>query len=474
MVIVAGNQRYHAAVSLKMKTVPVFILPESITPEEIDQISLLDNHNNGQWDYDKLFETYDGDYLQDIGFTDKELGLIDDVRIVFAQDKYVDNTIEDVAETEFQHDKRKEIEDEANRIAKERYENEKAKIERETKEKLTIDDISDELKKEIIKTTRKEVLESKKEILETPIPELSTKSEYCKEKDIYEFVVNNKTYKLMCGDSTNQDDVDKLMDCKAELLFTSPPYSAMREYVGEKQKDLSMDYLCRFIDTFRIHANYQVVNLGLTYKDNEVIPYWNIYLDMAKSVGLKLLSWNVWDKVNCGTLASQNKMFGLQHEWLFVFGDNPKDLIRTVPNDIENYERKHSIDIGENTYGKSIGKGDKSIKHITNTYTHKQLSTVLRTTNTQYSYGVNHPAKFPLNLPYEYILAMTKPNDVVVDCFMGSGTTMIACLESERNCYGMELEPIYVELIIKRMIDNCNKKNLEYKLYRNEKEFLPK
>ena len=61
-----------------------------------------------------------------------------------------------------------------------------------------------------------------------------------------------------------------------------------------------------------------------------------------------------------------------------------------------------------------------------------------------------HPATFPVYLPAEYVLAFTNKEDLVVDPFGGSGTTLIACEQLNRTCYMMELDPIYCDVIIKR------------------------
>jgi len=58
----------------------------------------------------------------------------------------------------------------------------------------------------------------------------------------------------------------------------------------------------------------------------------------------------------------------------------------------------------------------------------------------------NHEAKFPVELPRRVIKLVTAPNDVVLDCFMGSGTTAVAAIREKRSYIGIEIVPTYVEL----------------------------
>ena len=61
-----------------------------------------------------------------------------------------------------------------------------------------------------------------------------------------------------------------------------------------------------------------------------------------------------------------------------------------------------------------------------------------------------HPATFPVKLPSEYIQALTDEGDNVIEPFGGSGTTLIACEQTNRKCFCMELEPKYIDVIINR------------------------
>ena len=250
-------------------------------------------------------------------------------------------------------------------------------------------------------------------------------------------------HRLLCGDSTDSDAVAKLMNGqKAELLFTSPPYSDMRTYEGGK--DLSVTNLIEFIPTFMPYSNYQVINLGIQRKDGEVVRYWDDYIEMANSCGYKLLSWNIWDRTTTGTMAHQTAMFGITHEWLFVFGKELKKLNRTVEN-------KHSE--GGKRKNKKVRQADGTHEETTSMfYTHKQMNTVFTCLYETGSIRSLHPATFPVDLPAAHIQAMTDQGQIIAESFTGSGTTMVAAHQLSRKCYGMELDPKYCQVIIDRML----------------------
>jgi len=259
-------------------------------------------------------------------------------------------------------------------------------------------------------------------------------------------------HRLLCGDSTDSDAVAKLMDGeKAELLFTSPPYSDMRDYNGEK--DLSVDRISDFIPTWMPFAEYQVVNLGLQRKDNEIIQYWDAYIQKAKDSGYKFLSWNVWDKTEGGSIASATAMFLLTHEWIFVFGKKAKDLNRTIPNQLDKYELKHGKNWREGKHNHPVRQKDGSFIYTSSkTYTHHQLHSCIQQIPEKSDIRKHHPAIFPVGLPSEYIKAMTNENQIVAESFTGSGSTMVAAHQLNRKCYGMELDPKYCQVIIDRML----------------------
>ena len=291
--------------------------------------------------------------------------------------------------------------------------------------------------------------------------------------DLITFEKNGKElHRLLCGDSTDSDSVAKLMNGeKAEILFTSPPYSDMREYNGGK--DLSINNIIEFIPTFLPYTEYQVINLGIQRKDNEIKAYWNDYINIANKCGYKLLSWNVWNKINCGSIGNQNAMFGINHEWIFVFGYKYKELNRTIENNIiENDKRnKYCKKINEKIKKRVRNKDGTFSDTLVNIHDKHQLYTVIDcyAQLSRDEFTTKHPATFPVELPSEYIKAMTKDNEIIAESFTGSGTTMVAAHQLNRKCYGLELDEKYCQVIIDRMkkLDN------ELIIKINDKEYKP-
>lgn len=266
-------------------------------------------------------------------------------------------------------------------------------------------------------------------------------------------------HRLLCGSSTEQKDVDKLLAGKhSKLLFTSPPYSDMREYNGNK--DLSVENISTFIDRYKSYADIQTVNLGIQRKKQEIVQYWDEYIEVAKQCGLKLLAWNVWDKMMCGSVGQQSAMVPIRHEWIFVFGEKPAKVNLT-------WAKKESS-IYANGGRRKVRQADGSMKESTKGVTNKaykkmesvvdipeqtSLESVTKQVSECGKIRSEHPATFPVFLPCEYIVAFTDKEDIVIEPFCGSGTTLIACEQLDRVCYGMELDPKYCDVILQRYIN---------------------
>jgi len=285
-------------------------------------------------------------------------------------------------------------------------------------------------------------------------------------------------HRLMCGDSTMLDQVEKLMNGeKAEILITSPPYSDMREYSGN---DISLDVITSIFKSFYQQANFYVINLGLQYKNHEINPYWNSWVKSATDIGLKLLAWNVWDKIQAGSISNQSQMFALSHEWIFVFGEKPKQLNR-IWEKSENSEKRQKYfkvnDKGQKVRSVRQTDGSMDFSSYGRDYESKNMGSVI-TQFSEQERTINHPAKYPVGLPEPYIESMTNENDIVIDCFGGSGSTLIACEKTNRKCFMMEISPAYISVIIRRYCKFTGKDAIlestgkTFKSLENEKELL--
>ncbi len=259
--------------------------------------------------------------------------------------------------------------------------------------------------------------------------------------DLYEL----GNHRVLCGDSTKLEDVERLMDGKkAELLFTSPPYSDMREYNGGK--DLSTDNLAKFIETYEPYCQYQAVNLGIQRKNNDIFEYWNDYILVARNCGYKMLAWNVWVKQNAGGIGNQSAFIPIMHEWIFVFGKEFKDI-----NRIE--KRKTEPNAKRDTRRVRQADGTMEVSGVGSQEWMKEMESVFIQNSELGSIRGLHPATFPIALPDKYVRSITNVGNITVDPFLGSGSTLIASEKTGRICYGMELDPRYTDVIVQRYVD---------------------
>lgn len=255
---------------------------------------------------------------------------------------------------------------------------------------------------------------------------------------------------MMCGDSTSTKMViDLIQSSKVELCFTSPPYADQRDYRG--QNNLNVEHIATFIRACSSHVNYFAINLGYSRKNWEVNPYWDDYIKESKNCGLKFLSWNIWNKGECGSIGNQTAMFGISHEWIFVFGKEAKDLNRTLENK----------SAGQNG-NQGNRQADGTIKKSHKDYiiaSHSQLKTIYDCVAQKARDDIDHPARFPVQFAHGYIEAMTNYEDFIYEPFGGSGSTLIACENINRRCFIMELDPHYCDVILNRYF-NFSKKTI--------------
>jgi len=211
-------------------------------------------------------------------------------------------------------------------------------------------------------------------------------------------------HRLMCGDSTKESDVEKLMNGdKADMVFTDPPYgisySSNMRTKTEKFKELKNDniFLSQWIPLINKFSN-GFVYIWTSWK---VLDTW---LDMCKEIG-KLSNMIIW----------------------FKGGGGIGDLKKTFSSDYE-------IALVYNRDNKITGKRLGSVWEIG------------KDSNSSYK----HPTQKPVELSETAIKNTSIKNNIVLDLFLGSGSTLIACEKTNRICYGMELDTKYCDVIIER------------------------
>lgn len=237
-------------------------------------------------------------------------------------------------------------------------------------------------------------------------------------------------HKLMCGDSTSENDVKKLMgDEKAKCIFTSPPYNMSSGMYENYEDNLeSRKYIDFNLSVVKLWRNYLKGFLfwNISYNKNSRWEFIEILYKIVKETGLRFMELIVWDKGHAMPITSKS-MLTRQYEDILMVGDE-----ESIAEDMELYYLGTTDK--KAYFNKKIGKGISNYWRIT-------------TGNTQLD---NHKACFPLNLPTRAIELTTNKDDIVIDCFGGSGTTLIACEKTNRKCRLMELDPVYCDIIVKR------------------------
>ena len=226
-------------------------------------------------------------------------------------------------------------------------------------------------------------------------------------------------HRLLCGDSTDSDSVAKLMNGeKADMVFTDPPYNINVKSISFNTKikndNLKENDFKEFIQS--VISNIYLFCNGSKYIcfDIREKSFINIFYEN------KIKSLIVWVK-DIGQHHREN--YGVKYELIAYFEDG-----EFYGNNEENVWEIKSI--------QSAGSKDDSGKLWFNGGS-KGLTL--------------HPTQKPVEIPSRAIKNSSKERMMVLDLFLGSGSTMVAAHQLKRKCYGMELDPKYCQVIIDRM-----------------------
>jgi len=272
------------------------------------------------------------------------------------------------------------------------------------------------------------------------------------EKDVF-------SHKVLCGDSTSVDDVEKLMSGeKADMVFTSPPYTDQRTYkIGSFDWDELMNGVFAAILIIIKETTHILVNLGLSHKNRQVDFYWNKWLEYMAGAGYPLFGWYTWDK-GSGFPGDWNGRLAPSFEFVFHFNKKCETANKWVPTQEESQKKDHS--------NKTFRQPDGSFKPIysldKSNQKYKVPDSVIRVPRAN-TVGLlsGHPAAYPVALPEFGCKTWAQENDIVYEPFAGSGTTIIACDKTKRQCRAMEISEAYVDIIIARYVKFVGNKGMK-------------
>lgn len=227
------------------------------------------------------------------------------------------------------------------------------------------------------------------------------------------------------------ESMKELPDNSIHLMITSPPYNVSKEY----DDDLTLkQYLTllenSFKETYRVLVNggracINVANLGR----KPYIPLSDYISKIMIEIGFKMRGEVIWNKAASASpstawgswQSAANPTLRDVHEYILIFSKG--DYKREKENKENSISKEQFIE-----WTKSIW-----------------------TMNAESARRIGHPAPFPEELPFRLIQLYSFKNDIILDPFMGSGTTALSAVKSERKFVGYDISKDYVALSEKRL-----------------------
>lgn len=275
--------------------------------------------------------------------------------------------------------------------------------------------------------------------------------------------------RLLCGDSTIEADVLKLMgDEKADMCFTDPPY--ILDYLNGKSKHgkavtgFGAKRDRRYLETESLPPDFTekwMANIAKVQKpDFSVIVFENpknlrtIWNELEKH----------WRYRNTITWHLPNRMQGFSAKYK-LFNKTDIALVGTEGNVSLNLEQE-SEELFQTEYENALfatsGKPQWESYKKGNKYCPTDFIEYKASDEKSSGQGIIFGTK-PLEVLIPYIKVLTKRNDLIVEPFGGSGSTLIAATKMKRRCFVMEKSPVYTEVIIKRWEKLTSQKAIKIK-----------
>lgn len=249
-------------------------------------------------------------------------------------------------------------------------------------------------------------------------------------------------HRLICGDALDADDLQKLTGgAKADMILTDPPYNVA--YEGKTKDKLHIDNDAKEDGEFIEFLTSAFKNMFSALKGGGVYYVWyanakgKLFEEALTKSGAKIRQWLLWVKNNF-CLGHQDYQW--RHEPCFYGWKDGK-------NHYWNGRRDLSTVYDEKPNYKNMNK-DQLLKEIAKLRGDHIPQTVIY--EDKPARNAEHPTMKPVKLFTRLILNSSKEDDLILDPFGGSGTTIIAAEKTNRTAYVMELDPHYCDVIRKR------------------------
>ncbi|WP_456465924.1 DNA-methyltransferase [Persephonella sp.] len=244
-------------------------------------------------------------------------------------------------------------------------------------------------------------------------------------------VFDKKNIKLFHNDFIKVDFSEYVG--RVNLLITSPPYNLSIEY-GKHNDSLDYEVYLEFTKQWLTKA-YELladdgricVNIPLDKNKNGLKPVYSDFVEIAKRVGFKYQSTIVWNEQNI----SRRTAWG---SWLSA---SAPYVIAPVEMIVVMYKKQW----------KRLNKGESTI----NKEEFIEWTNGVWTFSGESKKRVGHPAPFPLELPRRCIKLFSYKDDLILDPFVGSGTTLISAFQEGRKAIGTEIDERFINLAMSRI-----------------------
>lgn len=255
--------------------------------------------------------------------------------------------------------------------------------------------------------------------------------------------------KIICGDTV--DAMKNFPSNSIDIVVTSPPYDAVRDYKG-----FSLDLHAAGREIYRVLKNGGVAVMVIqdqTKNFGKSLTSFRTIIDWCDSFGFKLFENVIYRKYGAEG-AWWNKRFRVDHEYMPIFlkGEKPQ------------YFDKEHLKIPSKHGGKVMTGGGTRLTNGIRIATRSIKINPMKCRGTIWEYLTagdgsrlkhQHPATFPNKLPYDFIKCFAPKNGIVLDPFVGSGTTIVAAKNLGYKYIGIDIAPEYCAIAEKRIAEEC-------------------